>query len=370
VNRTILRGVGLAVIGTFIVTTSAACSGTPAAPDYLVLRYSKKVNGGGLSFKECVQPSRKAGATHNDQNFALPTSLRGWNITPEGQGGDSIIPVQTGTKRVPVPGTKGETQPGADVKVYTRTQFFLNTDCGPANKDTGLSNDKNSTVVQFWENVGRRSEISQDDENGFDSAKWTTMLQNTLVTAEMAAIRNASRYYDGDDLDSNVNGVWADMEQRMATAFAAELKNSVGGADYFCGPTYRRDPVTGQPVKVSWTEPDPADPAKTVPKEGTCPPVRISITDVIFADPGVAAARAKVATAQLEARASDIATDSKVRTANKLKAAGKEGADVQRQQNELLIEQERTKQVDACAKSGARCVVVNGGGGVNVGVGQ
>lgn len=371
VNRTIFRAAAIAIVGVLGLSTLSACGGTPAAPDYLVLRYDKRVNGGGISFKECVQPSRKAGATFNDQNYAVPTSLRTWNITPEGQGGDSTQPVQTGTKRVPVLGGKaGETQPGADVLVYTRTQFYLNTDCGPVDKD-GHSNDKNSPIVRFWDNTGRRYAVSGDSETGFNNDNWVKMLQNTLVTAQMAAIRNASRDYDPDDLDGNVNGVWAKMEARMSDAFSRELQASVGGADYFCGPQYRRDPSTGQPVKVSWTVPDPADPAKTIQQEGTCPPVRISITDVVFANSDVAAARAKVTAAQLNSRAADIDADSKVRVANKLKGAGAQGAAVQQQQNQLLIEQENTKQVAECAKAGARCVVINGGNSnVTVGAGQ
>lgn len=368
-SRNILRAVALGLTGLLLGSTMVAC-GTPAAPDYLVIRYDKRVNGGGLSFKECVQPSHKAGTTWNDQNFALPTSLRTWNITLPGQGGDSSTPVQTGTKRVPVPGGKpGETQPGADVLIYTRTQFYLNTDCGAANKN-GISTDKNSPIVRFWENTGRRYGVSKNDENGFDNGAWVTMLQNTLVTAQMAAIRNGSRNYDGDDLDGNVNGVWSQLEARMSGAFTNELQASVGGGDYFCGPQYRRDPVTGQPVEVTWTEPDPTDPSgqKTIEKSGTCPPVRISITDVVFADPKVTEAKAKVTAAQKNAQAAAIDTDSKVSTANKLKGAGAEGARVQEQQTQLQIEQEKTKQVQACAAAGARCVVVTGGNGAGVNV--
>lgn len=366
-NRKIFRVAGLIAVGVLATSSLAAC-GTPAAPDYLLVRYDKKVNGGGLSFKQCVQPSKKAGSTYNDQNFAMPVSLRTWNIRPE--GGDTATPVQTGTKRRSVPGDKvGATQPGPDVNVYTKTEFYLNTDCGKANAE-GLSTDKNSPIVRFWENTGRRYGVAGEGESAFSDEGWKRMLLNTLVPAEEKAVRSSSRNFDADDLDGNTSGVWAQMEQQMANAFIAELQASIGGGDYFCGPQYRRDPVTGQPMIVTWNEtaPDPSKPGQfiQVPKSGTCPPVRISITDVSFSDSGVAAARAKVSAAQLNKQAADIDAQSKVDVANKLKEAGAEGAAVQAQQNDLLKEQEHTKQVEACAKN-PNCTVIVGNAGVNVG---
>jgi hypothetical protein len=379
VNRNIIRALAVATVGTLLAGGLAACSTAADAPDFLLVRYSKEV-GGGISFKECVQPSRKTGATYNDQNFPLAISLRTWNV--RAQGGDSNVPVQTGTKRTPVPGSKsGETRPGPDVKVYTKTEFYLNTDCGKANED-GISTDKDSPVVRFWENTGRRygvatdgtSAQAKDGEGGFNTAGWNNMLINTLVTAEEKAVRSSSRNYGDEELDANIGGVWGQMEQQMSKDFAAELNASIGGGDYFCGPQYRRDPKTGQAVKVVWTEnvPDPAKPGTFKPEEksGTCPPVRISITDVILADANTAAARANVAAAELNRQANNINTDSKVETANKLRAAGKEGVEVQRQQTELQLEQERTKQVQACAANPNCTVVVGGGTGVIVGAGK
>lgn len=374
-KRNIIRALAVATVGTLLVGGAAACSTAADQPDYLLVRYSKEV-GGGISFKECVQPSRKTGSTFNDQNFALPISLRTWNVLPE--GGDSKVPVQTGTKRTVVPGSKtNETRPGPDVKVYTKTEFYLNTDCGKANGD-GISTDKTSPVVRFWENTGRRYNVAtdgtaaqaEDGTGGFNAAGWNNMLINTAVTAKDKAVRSASRNYDADDLDSNVGGVWTQMEQQMSKDFGVELNASIGGGDYFCGPQYRRDATTGQPVKVAWTEqvPDPAKPGTFKPEEksGTCPPVRISITDVVFADDKTAAARANVSAAELNRQADSINSQSKVDVANKLKEAGAEGAEVQRQQTQLDIERERTKQVQACAAN-PNCTVVVGNAGVNVG---
>ena len=374
-KRNIIRALAVATVGALLGGSAVACSTAADQPDYLLVRYSKEV-GGGISFKECVQPSRKTGTTWNDQNFVLPISLRTWNVRPE--GGDSDKPVQTGTKRTVVPGSKtNETRPGPDVKVYTKTEFYLNTDCGKATE--GKSTDKNSPVVRFWENTGRRYTVATDgtapdggeDGGGFNAVGWNNMLINTLVTASEKAVRSASRNYDADDLDSNVGGVWQQMEQQMSKDFVTELNASIGGGDYFCGPQYRRDAATGVATKVAWTEqvPDPAKPGSFVPQEksGTCPPVRISITDVVFADAGTAAARANVSAAELNRQADSINSQSKVDTANKLKEAGAEGAEVQRQQTQLQLEQERTKQVQACAANPNCTVVVGGGSGVIVG---
>ncbi len=377
-KRNIIRALAVATVGVLLTAGAAACSTAAEEPDYLLVRYSKEV-GGGISFKECVQPSRKTGATYNDQNFMLPVSLRTWNVLPE--GGDSNQPVQTGTRRTEVPGSKtNETRPGPDVKVFTKTEFYLNTDCGKATD--GKSTDKTSPVVRFWENTGRRYNVASDgtaagggeDGGGFNSAGWNSMLINTLVTASQKAVRSASRNFDADDLDSNVGGVWAQMEQQMSKDFVTELNASIGGGDYFCGPQYRRDATTGQASKVAWTEnvPDPAKPGAFKPEEktGTCPPVRISITDVVFADAGTAAARANVSAAELNRQADAINSQSKVDVANKLKEAGAEGAEVQRQQTQLQLEQERTKQVTACATNPNCTVVVGGGSGVLVGAGK
>lgn len=358
-NRKTFRVAGLIVVGILATGSLTAC-GTTAQPDFLLLRYDKR-NSGGVSFKECVQPSKKAGTTYNDQNFALPVSLRTWNITLPNQGGDSTDPIRTGTKpRAEVKDAAGKVvtaaQPGPDMVIYTKAEFYLNTDC-TAGKD--------SPIVRFWENTGRRYGVAADGETAFSADGWKSMLLNTLVPAESKAARASSRSFDPDALDTNAGGVWAQLEAQMATTFVSELNASIGGGDYFCGPSYRRD-SNGKPVDVKWTVPDPADPTKTVEQHGTCPPVRISIIDINYADTRISDARASAYAAEQAARAANIDAQAKVDVANKLKEAGAQGAAVQQQQNDLLIEQERTKQVESCAKN-PNCTVIVGNAGVNVG---
>lgn len=358
-NRKTFRVAGLIVVGILATGSLTAC-GTTAQPDFLLLRYDKR-NSGGVSFKECVQPSKKAGTTYNDQNYALPVSLRTWNISLKDQGGDSNDPIKTGTK--PQSEVKDATgkiltaaQPGPDMVVYTKAEFYLNTDCSAG---------ATSPIVRFWENTGRRYGVAGDGETAFSADGWKNMLLNTLVPAESKAVRAASRNFDADDLDTNTGGVWALLEQQMATTFVNELNASIGGGDYFCGPQYKRG-TDGKPVKVQWTVPDSADPTKTEPQEGTCPPVRISVIDINYADSRISDARASAYAAEQNARAANIDAQAKVDVANKLKQAGEQGAEVQRQQVQLDIERERTKQVEKCAAN-PQCTVIVGNAGVNVG---
>lgn len=273
-------------------------------------------------FKECVEPNAKGPWQANNQVFALPTSLRTWNIRPT--GGDTDQAIKSSSK----PGPGG--QPGPEVLVYATAEFYLNTTC-----DGG----KDSPVVQFWERTGRRYKVSNDDAE-FNKDGWRTMLLNTLVPAEEKAIREVTRLYSADDLDANANGVWKRMEDQLGATFLAELKLKTGG-DYFCGPEYRRGS-----------------------KE--CPPIRISITDVNFADPGIAEARARVFKAEQDAKAAEIAAQSKLRVARTLAQVGKDPTylRIAELENELAIARERTRQAELCAQNPNCTVVV--GDGVNV----
>lgn len=364
-NRHVKRGVAV-LAGVTLLGSMVACS-TTAAPDYVLVRYDKGVNGG-LKFKNCLQPSQKGDAAVNDQTFALPVSLRTWNIRPEGQGGDSSNAVQTGTLPQKATATTSA-QPGPEVKVYTKTEFFLNTACKEQDKDGKILGDgkdsANSPVARFWEATGRRYKVAEDGEDGFSEENWVTMLQSTLVPAMEKAARSSSRNFDPDDLDANTGGVWTLMEKQMGPTFSAELNASVGGGDYFCGPSYKRNP-DGSAAVVTWTVPeaDPDKPGQYIekPQSGTCPPVRISITDVVFADPAIAAARAKNYAAEQEANA------------NLTKArSDKAVADLAKDPNVMrLREMENERAIaEACARSGANCTLIQGvGPGVNVNAGR
>jgi hypothetical protein len=361
----IMRRLG-AVLGAVTLLGSMAACSPAAAPDYTLVRYEYETNGK-RSFDKCVQPSTLGDVLANDEIFALPVSLRTWNIRPQGQGGDSNTPVYTGTK--PQPATKDRpAQPGPEVSVFAKTEFYLNTSCKEQKPDGSLvtpDDSAKSPIVRFWEATGRRYGVASDGETGFSQDGWNNMLQATLVPAMEKAVRSSSRNFDGDDLDSNTNNVWSLMERQMGATFSAELNASVGGGDYFCGPTYKRN-ADGSAAVVSWTEPvpDPNKPGAYIdqPKKGICPPVRISITDVNFKDERIAAARIE-----------SYAQDQRNQAALSKAEADKQVASLAKDPNVMrLKEMENERAIaEACAKPGANCTLIQGvGGGVNVNAGK
>lgn len=335
------------MLGLAFVVSGTACS-TRAPSDSIVLYYASGA-GDDKAFQECIEPGKAGSYPVDDEVFYLPTSLRTWNIRPK--GGDSDQPIRSGTK-------PAANQPGPEVVVWATADFYLNTDC------TG---GKTSPIVQFWENTGRRYGLSADGEDGFQEDKWKTVLLNTLAPAQEKALREATRSYSADELDANLGGVWTQMERQMAPLFQQELRAKVGG-DYFCGTGYQRG------REVEWTEfvPDGVDDkgvakVREEKRKGKCPPVRISITDVNFADAGIAAARAKVFQAEQDAKAALIAAQSQVDVANKLAAAGRDAGYVRLRELEiqLAIAEKNLEAAKACA-SNANCTLVLGTNGVNV----
>lgn len=264
-----------AIAGLALAGTIGACSTRPNADEMYLYYTNGSVDT--KAFQECVAPNAKGPWQANNDVFALPTSLRTWNIRPE--GGDTDKPIKSSSK-------PAGSQPGPEVVVYVTAEFYLNTNC-----DGG----KNAPIVRFWEQTGRRYGVSSA-AGEFSQDGWNRMLLNTLVPAEEKAIREVTRNYSADDLDANANGIWKQMETALGTTFLAELKAKTGG-DYFCGPGYDR-------------------------AKADCPPVRISITDVNFADQGIADARARVFKAEQEAKAALVAAQSQVDVANKLASAG------------------------------------------------
>lgn len=299
----------------------AGCSTRPPADE--IWLYYKDGSMDTKEFQECVEPNGKGPWEANNKVFALPTSLRTWNIRP--QGGDTDQWIKSSSK----PGKDG--QPGPEVGVYATAEFYLNTNC---------DDDADSPVVKFWENTGRRYGVSAEGGK-FSDKGWRTMLLNTLVPAEEKAIREVTKNYTADELDANANGVWKQMEQQLGKTFLDELKAKTGG-DYFCGPGYDR------------TKKD-------------CPPIRISITDINFADSGIAEARAKVFKAEQEAKAALIAAQSQVDVANKLSSAGRDPGYVRLKELEtqLAIAEKQLQAVQACS-SNPNCTVVVGGPDVTV----
>lgn len=314
------RNTAAVIAGVALVAATTACSTRPN-PDEMYLYY---LNGSvdTKQFQECVAPNGRGPWQANNDVFALPVSLRTWNIRPKGQGGDSETAIRSGSK----PTVAGKTtQPGAEVNVYTTTEFFLNTNC-----DGG----KDSPVVKFWEQTGRRYEVS-DNGGEFSPDGWGRMLQNTLVPALEKSIRESTRNYSADDLDANTNGAWKTMEAALGATFQAELKAKTGG-DYLCGPGYDR------------AKPE-------------CPPVRISITGIDFADTGIADARAKVFKAEQDAKAALVAAQSQVDVAKKIGEAGNNPSYLKIKQLETWL-----AGIQACAANPTCTVFVGQPDGVSV----
>lgn len=326
---------------------ASACA-TRAPSDQIVLYY-KAGAGDDKVFKECIEPGKAGPYPFDDEVFYLPVNLRTWNIRPD--GGDTNQPIKSGSKPV-------GNQPGPEVSVWATADFYLNTDC------TG---GKNSPIVRFWEQTGRRpwkdgKGVSTDGENGFNEDAWRQMLLNTLVPAEEKALREQTRLFIADDLDANTGGVWGQIERMIGPIFLEQLNARLGG-DYFCGTGYKRG------AEVTWEEhvPDGVD-ANGVPKfkteerRGTCPPIRISITDINFADGNIAAARARVFAAEQDAKAKLIAAKAELEQANILGAAAK---------NELYLRykeiEARVAAAEAC-KANPNCTVIIDGAGSGVGV--
>lgn len=348
----------LALVG---VTAAAGACATRPASNVLLLYY----NAGSMenkTFQECVYPGRSGAYPVDDETFTILTDTRTWNVAPE--GGDSDQPIESGTAY----GTDG--QPGPTVKTWSATDFVINTDC---------SRGADSPVVKFWETLGRRPErpISiDDDEYGWQPKHWRTLLLNTLVVAQRKALAEGTRFYLADDLDSNAHGERLELEKRIAPLFQQELRAKLGG-DFFCGIGFRVD-GEGRAQEVEYDEyaqtgSEPIDPAKpdgpkrlifkAEKKRSTCPPVRISITDIDYANPAIAAARADVYAAQQRARAQVIAAQGELDKANLLGQAAS---------NQAYIEYKRVEAqlaaAEACKANPNCTVIIDGSGGTGLNI--
>ena len=331
--------------------TASACSTRPASN--VELLYYKAGLGENKAFVECIRPGTSGKYPVDDETFTILTDTRTWNIAAE--GGDTDKPIESGTKYGP------DGQPGPAVKTWASADFVINRDC------TGGSA---SPVVRFWETLGRRYEVSGDDEEyGWNQANWIKLLQNTLVTAERKALAEGTRFYTADELDSNAKGQRAELEKRIAPLFASELHAKLGG-DFFCGVAYQTD-SDGKAVEVAYDDylPDGVNEDgslkfKVEQRKSTCPPIRISITDVDFANAEIAAARADVYSAQQRAKATLIAAQAELDKANKLGQAANNEAYLRYKQVEAQL-----AAAEAC-KANPNCTVIidgTGAAGVNIG---
>lgn len=355
-------------IGSLLVVAAVglsltACSGVkpPVNEKYL---YFKNGTGDSRTFQECVNGGTTGDWQADNDVFTVSTALRNWNILEK--GGDSDVPIVSGSKPGKDPVTGADMQSGPQVKVYLTADFYLNTDCGvdgsgkvPDPKDPKKQID--APLIQFWNKTGSRFEIS-DADGTFRKDKWIEMLQNTLVPAENRGVQDGTRFYTADELDNNLNGAWGKLEKQMAPSFQQILNEKVGGS-YFCGPGYAGGEI------VTWKEPVVREDGTFTEKDtsGACPPVKITIDHIDFFDTDVAKNRAAVYAAQLRAQAALIDAQSQVNVANELKKAGDPAIliRIKELETQLGIAQKQLESAQACA-SNPNCMVVVGVNSVQV----
>lgn len=350
---------GLALLALAAITaTTGACATRPAS-NVLLLYYQSGTLENKV-FEECIRPGTSGSYPIDDETYTILTDTRTWNIAP--QGGDSDQAIESGSKYGP------DGQPGPTMKTWSATDFVINSDCADG---------ANSPVVRFWETLGRRYEISSDnDEYGWRNDKWRELLLNTVVVAQRKALAEGTRFYNADDLEGNAHGERAELEKRIAPLFQQELRTKLGG-DFFCGVGFRVD-SKGRAQEVEFDEyiPDgsePVDPAKpdgaqrmkfkVEKRKSTCPPIRISITDVDYANPAIAAARADVYAAQQRARAAVIAAQGELDKANLLGQAASNEAYLRYKAVEAQM-----AAAEACKANPNCTVIIDGTGAAGVSI--
>ncbi len=343
--------------GVLALATLAAAGCSDRASYEEVLLYYKAGSLTARQFQECIPGGRKGPANVNDQVFSVPSTLRTWDIR-EDRSGDTTTPIDSGTKQGTVTTTNAagvqttELRPGPHVATFATVKFFLNTNCGKDEKDG------NAPVVRFFETLGSRgwgpnnAKIFGSTADSFNVQAWEAMLASTIVAAEQKALAAGTRLYLADDLEADANGVRAELERRITPMFQQELRKALGG-DFFCGADYRRN------TEVQWTDlvqtGTDADGAPVIgekPNHGLCPPVRISITDVNFADKGIADARAAVYRTEQEAKQKLIAAKAELDRANLLGQAAANEAYVRYQEIQAQL-----AMAEAC-KNNSNCTVI------------
>jgi SPFH domain/Band 7 family protein len=251
-------------VALLLFTATLGLSACAIAPPDRVGLYYMEGSIDGYHFDHCIEPGVSDDGTWNNSVVYLPTNLRTWNIAPT--GGDTDHPIVVASKPEP-------NQPsGVQVNVWSQVNLVLNTNC-----DGG----KNSTVVQFWEKIGRRYEA--DNDKG-----WRNMLLNTVVPALEKATRVVIRNYSADPLVAGTN--LPEIQEAIGKEFSAELLR-VTGAPFFCGPDFNR-------------------------ATKTCTPVQVLVKDIDYSDPGIQQARNEKQKALEQAQALVAEAEGKLRAAN------------------------------------------------------
>lgn len=232
-RKLIIVPVAIALLGL------SACS-TISDPDEIGLYYMKGPSDG-YEFGECVAPGTTGPMEMNNEIIYLPASLRTW-VIDDAEGSDSRA-------EIVVSAAPQDNQPsGVQVKVATKTTFFLNTFC----------DSKGGVVREFWEKIGRR--YSADTQDG-----WKRMLEAEMVPVQKTIIKDVLREYQADPLIANAGGVQAEAQKKISERLAIEF-NRLAGGKFFCGPSF-------------------------VPTRADCPPLEMLIIGVEYADPGIQQAR-------------------------------------------------------------------------------
>lgn len=234
-----------------------------AEPDKVGLYYMEG-SSDGYHFDHCIEPGASDDGTWNNSVVYLPTNLRTWNIAAE--GGDTNRPITVASK------PESNQPSGVQVNVWAQVNLVLNTNC-----DGG----KDSTIVAFWEKIGRRYQADNDEG-------WKNMLLNTVVPALEKATRVVVRNYPADPLVAGTN--LPEIQEAIGKEFSSEL-NRVTGGPYFCGPTFNR-------------------------ASKDCPPVQVLVKDVDYADPGIQQARNEKQQALERATALVAEAEGKLRAAS------------------------------------------------------
>jgi hypothetical protein len=214
----------------------SACAIAP--PDGVGLYYMEG-SSDGYHFDHCIEPGASDDGTWNNSVVYLPTNLRTWNIAPD--GGDTTRPVTVASK------PEASQPSGVQVNVWAQVNLMLNTNC---------EGGKDSTIVQFWEKIGRRYQA--DTVEG-----WKNMLLNTVVPALEKSVRVVVRNYSADPLVAGTN--LPEIQEAIAKEFSTELARVTGGP-YFCGPDFNR-------------------------ATKDCSAVQVLVKDVDYTDPGIQQAR-------------------------------------------------------------------------------
>jgi len=258
------------IVGALALT---GCS-TISDPDAVGLYYMQGPSDG-YAFGECVEPGQTGPAEWNNSIIFLPTSLRTWTID-DAEGSDS-------KEEIVVSAAPQENQPsGVQVKVATKTSFYLNTYC----------DSKGGVVREFWEKIGRR--YGADTVEG-----WRKMLLAELVPTQKTIIKDVMRKYDADSLIANKDAIQNAAAKEISDRLAVEFNRLTGGK-FFCGPSFNRS-------------------------KDECPPLELLIIGLEYADPGIQAARNEKQK-QLELAAAKVAEAEGIARALVAKANGERDA--------------------------------------------